>query len=408
MKKSVLLQISLVPSLLATSLLVACDEATIENITQVGQATVDVVDSIDNIPKCSAENEGYQIFVKGEQSARICVDNEWILMSESAVDTIVLAGEKDTVYISNSEISCMTMELVDKSGLKLLCNGDSVGVLRDGLDEQVPLNPVTEQSGSLKFMAPEQSFNSDVQVQGENDGLSGGLFLKGSSVYNYELSDGKNLNQLGTLFEHELVLDDGFYKLKASDLVSQYAMFIFEGFYLNVAVGKISDAPVSLKLITDMRKHRRVSVNVLTHLELERVYRLVHEGKTVRQAKKQAQREIRKMFNMDANENIDAEDLELFGSREDDAQLLALTILLQGNRSDAEFKSLLTEIATDIAEDGVWNDSAKMMDIAEWARGADRSGRLKKIQNNIQKGTGSVPPDFIKYIRTFWLVETSK
>lgn len=185
-------------------------------------------------------------------------------------------------------------------------------------------------------------------------------------------------------------------------------MFIFEGFYLNVAVGKISDAPVSLKLITDMRKHRRVSVNVLTHLELERVYRLVHEGKTVRQAKKQAQREIRKMFNMDANENIDAEDLELFGSREDDAQLLALTILLQGNRSDAEFKSLLTEIATDIAEDGVWNDSAKMMDIAEWARGADRSGRLKKIQNNIQKGTGSVPPDFIKYIRTFWLVETSK
>ena len=83
------------------------------NITEdlsINQAGVEVVASEDELPECTDENEGSLVLVKGESFARICVDGEW------------LAVEDDGVF------SCEMVELADKSGLKIVCNGDSIGV----------------------------------------------------------------------------------------------------------------------------------------------------------------------------------------------------------------------------------------------------------------------------------------
>ena len=63
---------------LFASFYMACDESTTENITQVNQVGMDVVSAEKDLPECTAENEGAQAFVKGEYSARVCVDEDWV------------------------------------------------------------------------------------------------------------------------------------------------------------------------------------------------------------------------------------------------------------------------------------------------------------------------------------------
>ena len=60
--------------------------------------------------------------------------------SSGEVDTLYLQGgrdtllvsSKDTIYIEDATIACSTKPLADKSGLKIICNGDSIGVVLNG------------------------------------------------------------------------------------------------------------------------------------------------------------------------------------------------------------------------------------------------------------------------------------
>ena len=432
-------------ALLATSIafLTACDESTTENITQVNQVGMDVVSAEKDLPECTAENEGTQAFVKGESSARVCVGEEWVPMASSVKDTVVLSGDtvyvagdtvylaggKDTVYVKGSDLSCKTEPLADSSGLKIICNGDSIGVLMNGAkgEKGDKGEPGSAGAAGAGCSVEEQADTARIIICGEDttvirlDGVEGdglpvvasltgiayqSFYLKGSSVYIYELSDGRTLKQTGTSLVRDLLRDDGFYKYEASELNSQYAMIVFDGFYNNVVTGKTSNAPIALKAITDMRKHSMMNANLITHLEYNRAYRLViQDGYAVKKAKKQAMYEILQQFHMDTTSMGDPEMRNMFGADIGGSKLLALYVLLQGDRNEGEFRALLTEIANDITEDGEWNDSEKKLELADWARGADKSGRLDEIRENIVKGTDVALPDFIKYIRNFWMTE---
>jgi hypothetical protein len=435
-------------ALLATSIafLTACDESTTENITQVNQVGMDVVSAEKDLPECTAENEGAQAFVKGESSARVCVGEEWVPMASSVKDTVVLSGDtvyvagdtvylaggKDTVYVKGSDLSCKTEPLADSSGLKIICNGDSIGVVLNGAkgdkgdagekgekgdpgDESRGCSIVDLSDTMYTLVCGEVSMTVPLKGAEKPDTLSQdavvdflgkGFFLKGSEVLLLELSDGRTLKTTGVVQMAEVTRDSGFYKFAARDLVSQYAKIRFRGFYRNPVSGHISDGQINLSGITDISKRSEANMNVLTHLELERTYYLVtREKETVKHAKRAAVREILNQFHIDTTGIDDAEDINIFGKSESGAKLLALTILLQGDRNEAEFVDLLTEISIDMADDGIWDDSEKITEIAEWARGADKSGRLGKIRDNITKGDDTAIPDFIKYIRKFWLSE---
>ena len=440
-------------ALLATSIafLTACDESTTENITQVNQVGMDVVSAEKDLPECTAENEGAQAFVKGESSARVCVGEEWVPMASSVKDTVVLSGDtvyvagdtvylaggKDTVYVKGSDLSCKTEPLADSSGLKIVCNGDSIGVVLNGAkgekgdtgepgDEGKPGDPgsagigcsIAGQTDSTMTVACGTDTTTiqlnyskaDEELESSVDFYQKGFFLKGSTTYLYELSDGRTLRQTGTPFVSRLTLDDGFIGLNTRDLISQYAMVIFDGFYRNVVTGKKSSVPISLNLISDVTERTSLNANLLTHLEYDRIHYLVTQKKMrVKNAKKQAQAEVLKQFVIDTTglgaEEVCSEDIAVFDTAESSARLLALTVLLQGDRSEAEFTELLTEIADDISEDGKWDNLEKKMEIANWAKDADESGRLDKIRENIVKGADIVFPDFVKYIRPFYKAE---
>ena len=378
-------------SSLALLLFSACGD-TVENTT-INQTGIEVVSSVDELPKCSAENEGNQAIVEGESSIRVCIKGGWFLTSAGTAAPM--------------DFSCTTVELEDKSGLKIVCNGDSVGVVLNGVNGKDG-----EDGRDAEIVKSDTSVVDSEKIAVSLDSLAGftqkGPFLKGSTVYLYELSDGRTLKQTNGNFTSKITRDDGHYKFTARDLVSQYAMVVVDGYYRNEVTGGTSDAPLRLTAITDMRKRSSVNVNLLTHLEFDRVYRLVTRGDsmgkklTVKQAKQQAQKEILNQFHIELAKDADAEDMDVFGKTDADAALLAVSVLLQRDSGATPLSVLLTEISNDIAEYGEWRDSVTKAKIADWAMVADTSGELDEFKENVTRWGFGEAPDYKKFVRNFW------
>ena len=391
--------------LLALILLVSCGEET----TQYAQAGMNVAASVAELPACSRENNGELAYVKAEGSMRICAEGAWVATKESIRDTFYLTGD----------LSCETEELSDRSGLRIVCNGDSVGVVlygangADGLAGKDGIDGKDGSDGKDVVLKTDSLENDSERVALSLDSLAGysqkGPFLKGSTVFLYELSDGRTLKQTNGNFTSVITRDDGRYKFTARDMVSQYAMIVVEGNFRNEVTGEPSVSPIRLRALTDMRKHGDANVNLLTHLEFDRVYYLVtREKMTVKQAKRQAQKEVFSAFHIDTTGLAGtSEDLDVFGATDADAALLAISILMQRDTNETALSVLMTEIANDLETDGQWTDSSTRALIADWAVLADIEGQFEEFRDNVQGwglGDGTVP-EFEKYIRRFWSVE---
>ena len=378
-------------------LIAACGD----DVTQINQTGLEVADSVKDLPKCTEKNEGDQAIVKGESFIRVCLEGEWFATTSGEGS---LAGE----------VSCSTKELKDGSGLKIICNGDSIGVVLNGEKGDSGKDGKDGKDAELS----QDTLEADSErVAISLDSLVGysqkGPFLKGSTVYLYELSDGRTLKQTNGNFTSNITRDDGRYKFTARDLASQYAMIVVEGNYRNEVTGEPSDASIRLRALTDMRKRSDANINLLTTLEFDRVYHLVTRGDkkgnklTVKQAKKQAQAEILAAFHIELDGNTDAEDMDVFGATDADAALLAISILLQGDGSATDLSVLLTAIANDMEKDGVWNDSATKVKIADWAAMADGMGRLNDFRKNVANwGLSDTVPVFERFVRKFYTMET--
>jgi uncharacterized protein (TIGR02145 family) len=204
-----------------------------------------------------------------------------------------------------------------------------------------------------------------------------GPFVEGSKAILYELND--KFEQTGRSFTDIIADDKGSFEIKNIELASPYAMLEANGYYRNENTGNISTAPITLFAIADVREKDQVNVNILTHLEYYRVLNLAESGKTVKDAKKQAQREIFAVFGIDSDGFKDSEDMTIFGTSESDAALLAISVLLQSNLSEGEFSQRLTNFSQAVKTGGVWNNEEAKEAMAEWAAGAD----IGKIKNNI-------------------------
>jgi hypothetical protein len=146
-----------------------------------------------------------------------------------------------------------------------------------------------------------------------------------------------------------------------------------------------------------------VNVNLLTHLAYERTLHLTTvEGLPVTEAKKQAESEVLKSFGIEGDFDA-AEDLNIFGESDQNAALLAISILMQGDLSEADFSERLANYAADIETDGIWNDSKTATKIADWASEQSLEGELTTIRNNIETWNHSANvPAFESFIENFW------
>ncbi|WP_173468225.1 FISUMP domain-containing protein [Fibrobacter succinogenes] len=246
-----------------------------------------------------------------------------------------------------------------------------------------------------------------------------GPFLTGSSLTVQEL-DGETLAQTGKSFRTRVKSDQGDFVLGGINLVSPYALLEVNGYYLNEVSWKKSEGMIALNALTDLSDRSHVNVNILTHLTVDRVLTLVRrDGKSFAEAKKQAEREVLKSFGF-TGVIESSEDLNLF-EEGNGLVLLTISVLMQGERAEAEFSELLAKAAIAFADSGVWNGPEKA-EVADWAFLTEKEywdaghGATRPLITEIKKNVESWNVDPLKreyyadstlevYMYDFWVKE---
>ena len=207
-----------------------------------------------------------------------------------------------------------------------------------------------------------------------------GPFLVGSSVTIQEL-DGKTLIQTGRSFKTSVKTNLGDFAVKNVNLASQYALLEVNGYFRNEVTGKNSEGMISLNALTDLTNRNNVNVNVLTHLETDRVLNLVQkQGLSFADAKKQAESEIFSSFGF-MNSLKSPEDMNILSGENGDV-LFALSVLMLGNGSVADFSERLALAARSFAESGEWRGPEKG-EVVDWAYQIESEGHTKNVERTM-------------------------
>jgi uncharacterized protein (TIGR02145 family) len=218
-----------------------------------------------------------------------------------------------------------------------------------------------------------------------------GPFAKGSSV-TVQGIDCQTMELTDEKFSGSVKSDKGDFEIKDVNLSSTCAVFEVTGTYFNELTGKKSADKLTLHALTDLKDRKNVNINLLTELEYERVMNLVMvEKMSFADAKEQAEKEVLAAFNVKSKDGEFAqfEDLSILEKGDDNAALLAVSVMVQSDLKVAKLAERVNDVAADIAKDGSWDDDKTKTEIAEWAATADKNGELANVNKNIEKWGGS-------------------
>lgn len=237
-----------------------------------------------------------------------------------------------------------------------------------------------------------------------------GPFSKGSKISIQEL-DAVTLLPVGEKIEGTVLNDEGTYSLEFSEFESPFALLTAVGTYRDELTGEKSKATVTLNALVDLTARKSANVNLLTHLEYLRVLYLVREeGLTVAEAKMQAEREVFRAFGISGDFAL-AEDLNIYSNGDENAALLAISVIMLGGlekdggfglpfglatkNDDGEENSKLAERITDFAEDlekdGLWKNGRTAANMADWAVEQGLNGKFDSFRTQV-----------VSYIDSFW------
>jgi uncharacterized protein (TIGR02145 family) len=188
-----------------------------------------------------------------------------------------------------------------------------------------------------------------------------GPFEKNSYVILYELEE--NLEKTGTSYGAYITDDKGHFEVQIyQELSSPYVELEVHGIYKNEVNDnpKHNNDPITLRVIADVANKNNMNVNTLTHLEYNRVIKLVKQNqKTFDEAKKQAQKEVLKALGISGKDFANSEDMSILGKNKSDAALLMASVSMLGGRATAETIKLLDYFSKKIETDGILDDSTK-------------------------------------------------
>ena len=178
-----------------------------------------------------------------------------------------------------------------------------------------------------------------------------GPYLNGTSIQLVELDD--QLAPTGKNFQTQIVDNRGTFEVRNVELISPHVQLKADGFYFNEVVGENSTAQLTLYALSSLDDYESLNVNLLTTLERARVDYLVSRGSKFSQAKAQAQGEIMAIFEMTGTDAAKSELLDITEAGDDNARLLAMSVILQGYLSVADLSELVANLSTDLREDGI-------------------------------------------------------
>jgi hypothetical protein len=182
-----------------------------------------------------------------------------------------------------------------------------------------------------------------------------GPFIQGTEITVRELDE--TLTPTGRTFSGVIDDNTGSFVVRGQ-LAYPYAELSATGFYFNEVSGVLSASPINLLAVVNTREATSIFVNILTHLERRRVGYLFDQELPFALAKAQAQQEILNVFGIEATEINTSEKLDISSAGDGNAILLAISALLQSDKSEAQLTELLSTISSDLRTDGLLDSTS--------------------------------------------------
>ena len=233
-----------------------------------------------------------------------------------------------------------------------------------------------------------------------NGYIQKGPFLNGTAITISELTD--NLVPTGKNFSSQILDNKGSFEVMNVELSSQYVELKADGFYFNEVNNTNSTAQLTLFALSDLATKSSLNVNVLSNLEKGRVNYLISNGSNFSTAKNQVQKEILSIFEINKDDIAESELLDITKPGDDNAVLLAVSVILQGYLSVSELSELLANISTDIREDGILNSKSLGTTLINNARTIKFENIRTNLENRYEAlGLEITVPDFEKFVTQF-------
>jgi hypothetical protein len=229
-----------------------------------------------------------------------------------------------------------------------------------------------------------------------------GPFNNGTAMNIAELTN--TLSPTGRNFSSAISDNTGRFSVANVQLESPYVELRANGFYYNEVSGNASDAQLTLFALSDLTNKSSVNVNIISHLEKNRIINLMSgdNPKTFVQAKVQALTEVLTIFDFDATGVSSSELLDITQTGDGNAKLLAISAILQGNQSVAEMSELLANISTDIASDGILDNEGLKQKLKENTSSLNVSDIRTNLEARLtQLGINGTIPDFESQVEHF-------
>jgi len=225
-----------------------------------------------------------------------------------------------------------------------------------------------------------------------------GPFIKGTEITLYGMDE--RLHQTGAKFSTKVDNSQGEYSLKKVNLDDRYAWLNANGYYLDEITRDTSAQKISLNSLVDLQDRDHVNINVLTHLSFDRIRYLVKEGKSVEDAKRQAEKEVMAAFGFsDEGESFDQ--LDIMGGSKGDAKLLAISLIMLTAKDIGEVTTNMATLAMDLEKDGVWDDSTLMYNLKKNVSIDNHDEAYKRARRNLIDMGADEISDFEKLINQF-------
>ena len=256
-------------------------------------------------------------------------------------------------------------------------------------------------SNDKKVTGPEQP-PIVVNLTSLNGQAQKGPFNNGTAINVAELSN--TLSPTGRNFSSAITDNTGRFAVANVQLESPYVELRANGYYFNEVKNEISSGQLTLFALSNLTGKTSLNVNILTHLEKNRMVTLMsgESPKTFAQAKLQAQEEVLAIFDYSRANVPESELLDISQGGAANAKLLAMSAIIQGDLTVGQMSQLLANISTDIASDGKLDDSNLRNTLIENSKNLD----LAQVRSNLvahytSLGISATIPDFETEINQF-------
>lgn len=224
-----------------------------------------------------------------------------------------------------------------------------------------------------------------------------GPFKKGATVTLYELDE--KLESTSNSFKTTVTDDLGTFEFDQITFHSPYVKIVVGGSYFNEVNGSVNDSPITLSAYSVVQPNKPINVNILTHLESERVKHLINQANlSFDQAKSQAQREVLSAFSM--NQSIAQSQAISITSNSDGAGVMvAISALILNLDQDISLTETLNQLTNDLTPDGKLDDKT-IQDQLAISSNTLNTWQISENLTNHYKSSGKEikVPDISKYL----------